>query len=75
LYACLTKITEGTVCSPQCEEHSDCPDPPPGGDVVPVCTLVDDRKRCLLAACQDDVDCPSGMSCHIEGPNWCHWAF
>ena len=75
LYACLTKITEGAVCAPQCEQHSDCPPPPPGGSVVPVCTLVDDRKRCILALCEGDDDCPTDMSCHIETPNWCHWPY
>ena len=75
LYACLTKITQGAVCAPQCEEHSDCPPPPPGGSVTPVCTLVDDRKRCILALCEGDDDCPTDMSCHIETPNWCHWPY
>ena len=75
LYACLTKITEGAVCAPECDTHEDCPPPPPGGSVVPVCTQVDGWNRCLLALCESDDDCPTGMSCHIEGPNWCHWAY
>jgi hypothetical protein len=73
LYVCLSKVSEGHVCAPSCDEHADCPPPPPGGSTTPACTTVDDRKRCLMAGCQADEDCPAGMVCHIEGPNWCHW--
>ncbi len=75
LYVCLQDVTEGAVCAPGCMEHADCPPPPPGGSLPPVCTLVDDRTRCAILGCQSDEDCPTGMSCHIEGPNWCHWPF
>jgi len=73
LYACLGKVTAGHVCAPGCEATGECPPPPPGGTVVPVCTTVDNRQRCLLALCETDDDCPTGMTCHLEGPNWCHW--
>lgn len=75
LYACVTKITEGSVCAIGCMEHADCPPPPEGGSTAAACIEVDGRKRCVMAGCAADSDCPPDMMCHIEGPNWCHWPF
>jgi hypothetical protein len=73
LYACFTQITAGAVCAPECDVHEDCPPPPPGGNVSPVCTGVDGHMRCLLALCETDEDCPTGMTCYEDVFNWCHW--
>jgi hypothetical protein len=73
IYDIAADPSVGVCAGMNCTDVSECPDAPPGGDAMPVCTdiAVPDGNECILD-CSGGEACPTGMICYRD--ILCVWA-
>lgn len=71
---CAGGVLCWAFCSPTCTKAEDCPAPPPGSSLVPLCGV--SIPICILSGCTTSADCPPGLICGDSGTGtkicgWC----